>query len=165
MISCCSYFNNPVEPTHTYGFYYHRADYEILVMPSKVGVQSAVGFSTVQKDTPVVALYLKTNTDFSKKYPVLDEQNSTYLYRVFLDSIGSAKVYYSIVLLSIKDGTTDTTYYSHTEGYKSIEIALNNEIMDHPEQFLWQVRIKQKETSILPPEPYAYVAHDVIITY
>ena len=157
----CGHFNNPVEPTHTLNCYYRKDGFEILIMPSKVVVQCSDGFyMTTNIVNAIVTLYLKTNTDFSKKYPLLDEENSTFIYKAILDSIGSNKIYYTIVLLSTKDNTTDTSYYSHIDGYKCIEIALNNEFMGHPKQFLWQARVMHNAIYVLPPEPYAYIVDD-----
>lgn len=160
----CSYFNNPVEPTHTYGVYFQWNEYEVLIRPSKVEFQCAYGFTDiVEKDTPAVVLYLKTDTDFTKKFAELNDQNSTFIYRVFRDSVVMFEVYYSIVFLSVKDGTTDTTYYNTIENL-CIEIPLNNELMGHPERFLWQTKIKDLKHYVLPPRPYAYVAGNAIIT-
>ena len=154
----CGQFNNPVEPTHTLNCYYRKDGFEILIMPSKVEIQCSDGFYvTTNIGNTIVTLYLKTNTDFSKKYPLLDEENSTFIYKAILDSVDSNKIYYTIVLLSTKDNTTDTSYYSNADGDRCIEIALNNEIMGHPKQFLWQTRVKQNAIYVLPPEPYAYI--------
>lgn len=125
--------------------------------------QSFWGFYPDPIDTPIAVLYLKTDVDFTKKYPVLDEQNSTFKYTVYYDSTiaGNPTIYYyTIILLSIKDGTADTSYLN-TDSYHHLEVATNLEFINYPKKLIWQARIKQRrETYILPPEPYAYIFNE-----
>lgn len=160
----CSEFNNPITPTHIYNNYYRYEDiaiFEITLSPSKLRLRSSWGFYPNFIDTPAVVLYLKTDVDFTKKYPVLNEQNSTFKYTVFYDSTiaGNPPIdYYTIILLSIKNDTADTSYLTTNSYYYGIEVSTNLEFINYPKKLLWQVRINQRrETYILPPEPYAYI--------
>jgi len=154
----CGYFNNPVTPTHILDCYFEFNGIEILVMHDRVRIHHAYGFpDKVDKDTPAVVLYLKTDTDFSKMYPDLNEYNSTYLYKVFRDSVDSAGIYYRIIYSSVKSDTTETTFFHTNIENRCIEIKLNNELMGNPKRFLWQTYIKEfSPYNTLPPDPYAY---------
>lgn len=114
---------------------------------------------------PIFTLYLKTDVDFSKKYPSLNEQNSNFIYKVFLDTIifdsmGIVNTYkYEIILSSPEKESNDTTYYD-IEYFFEIVIPLNYEYMNYPKQYLWQTYLKQLDDYCLPPEPYAYIVDD-----
>lgn len=171
----CSEFNNPVKPTHIFSYCYklYYPQYNVTIYPTKAIFQSWSLLYPIMND-PIFTLYLETNVDFSKKYPPLNEQNSNFIYKVFLDSIIDSigannnliQIYqYEIILSSTEKDSSDTTYYKSQKYNNYIVISLNNAFMNYPKQFLWQTQLVQLDKYTLPPEPYAYIISDSIITY
>lgn len=167
----CSEFNNPIKPTYPVKCYYSLGNIEIAVCSTKVHLQRTGPAEFPEKDVPLAVLYIKTDTDFSKEYPLLNENNSNYIYTVFLDTIidttklnnNSHSIFqYKIVLSSHEKESCDTSYYKSTY-YLYFDIILNYNYMNYPKQFLWQARLYQKDTYILPPNPYTFIVPKSIV--
>lgn len=162
----CSEFNNPINPTYPLKCYYSLNNIEIAVYPTKVILYSLGPLTPPDKEYPLTVIYLKTDTDFSKIFPSLNNKNSNFIYTVFLDtvidSVGINGIFtyqtyhYRIVLSSPEKETSDTNFFQ-TRYSGFIEIYLNNIFMNNPKQFLWQAKLNLMETYLLPPKPYAYI--------